>query len=300
MPSTKKRRGKQRRAATRLASTNADLATADALMDGIQLGDDYITHSAVCKIVKRKNPVLVGLLVDKGLLDVLLGFLRQCESVEAGDVQTGIDKKKIKDSANNLFGAKPLWWMALAASTTIDYNRNLLSERKTKMCRIEVAKAIGPIVSCICGSSEVFFKSKEHWSDSLCSFVSLISFIVGTQDSISILLQYNGLIEFLVQSMFFDLYRSDVLSDARITNFDKIFEPAEDIINAFIELCIDENDTRRIRTIATTPVVTCEDDSNISFVVALVNRQKHEVVFCSVNLSMLGVLIKTLSLASSI
>ena len=90
-----------------MASTNADLATADALMDGIQLGDDYITHSAVCKIVKRKNPVLVGLLVDKGLLDVLLGFLRQCENVEVGDVQTGIGGKKIKDSANNLFGAKP-------------------------------------------------------------------------------------------------------------------------------------------------------------------------------------------------
>ena len=179
MPSTKKKRGKERRAATRLASINADIATADALMEGIQLGDDAITHSAVSKIVQRKNPVLAGILVGKGLLDVLLGFLRQCENVEFCDVQTGIDGKKIKDSANNLLGAKPLWWMALTAGTTID--GFLLSEQNTKMCRIKIAKAIGPIVCCICGSSELFFKSKEHWSLSFCSFLSLINVIVGTR-----------------------------------------------------------------------------------------------------------------------
>ena len=172
MPSSKKQRGKQRRAATILASNNADMAAADMLMDGIRRGSYYISYSALSTVVGGKHPTILGRLADNGLLNVLLGFLSQCEQVDINDIRTNIDGRRIIKTVANPLDAvvTPNIWFNLITALLRD--GNLPTAQRTEMCRLQCARAMGPMIRCIC--SEEFFRSTDLWYLSICPFLSLL------------------------------------------------------------------------------------------------------------------------------
>ena len=80
---------------------------------------------------------------------------------------------------------------------------------------VEIAESIGTLARCMCGEQRELFLSNKHWHGALPNFVALVTNLaMKNNDALPILIQYEGLIDFMLQCIFFDDYRPDIVEEA--------------------------------------------------------------------------------------
>ena len=185
MTSSKKKRGKQRKAAKNLAAAiaaNNDSGSGDAVPSSraSSIPDGYATinlsPSQIVALVQKGNKSATEALIlslDKktdmsfeinAVLPSVLGFLQKCEHETFGKVIVGI--------GGDL--SSPSTWIRLLLRTSMS----------KPSCCMQIAENIGPVVRCMCNDSKrLFFKSNKHWRESIVSFVGLIASMVPNDDA---------------------------------------------------------------------------------------------------------------------
>ena len=149
---------------------------------------------------------------------------------------------------------------------------------REESCRVQVAKNIGPLVSCMCNDTKrLFFKSNKHWKEGIMSFVRLISnliYLSGIKKAnvIDPLLEYEGLLASIVQWRFWgEEHRPDIAKELSMVQNDlckDIVELAETITADLIDYSTKFDDSELLTTIGTIPIINKEYDPNcmVSFV----------------------------------
>ena len=171
MASSKKKRGKQRKAAKELATANrrddaaisAGLRAIDNNTSVIGTNNNIMSNSAAAMLtfnaivskIQRADNVTTRFVYDKpppykdsGILSIVFGFLQRCEHETFDEVIAKVGGSL--DTPN-------VWICILAKASSREPN-----------CRMQIAENIGPLVKCMCGDTKrLFFKSSMHWGKSI-------------------------------------------------------------------------------------------------------------------------------------
>ena len=266
MPS-KRERGKQRKAVKILAAGSGNHSITQ-IVAKVRKGDNDATLLLADRSLEESNGILYE---QSGILSTILRFLKRCEDdtfvkvmldVGGGDMRT------------------PKLWVGVLTN----------AEVQEPSCRLHIAQNISPLVRCMCNdTTRLFFKSNEHWVNTIHPFVCLIhNMILHSADNsdkpegkeiIDTLLQYEGLLTSIVQWGFWgEECRPDITNEP----FD-----CTDIVrlgNATLIRLVLSADTKveagreRLEIIGTTPMISKEYDPEctISFVVGLIRQLKIE------------------------
>ena len=287
MTSSKKKRGKQRKAAKNLAAANNISDATTPVVDRIYISSGNTTinlsSSQLVALVKKGNKTATEALIlslDKktdmsfeinAVLPSVLGFLQKCEHETFGKVIVGI--------GGDL--SSPSTWIRLLLRTSMS----------KPSCCMQIAENIGPVVRCMCNDSKrLFFKSNKHWRESIVSFVGLIASMVPNDDAspvekrniIDTLLQYEDFLRSIVQWGFWgEEHRPDIVKELGVeectliaVNLGRritarlVLEEAE-----LIEECLGEEEAKgRLEAIGTAPIVSKEYNPNcmISYVAGMI------------------------------
>lgn len=134
------------------------------------------------------------------LISSVLSFLKRCGKESFDYVCADVGREI----------PSPSIWIAILSG--------MICYVKDSSCTLQIAENIGPLVKCMCDDTTcLFFKSSEHWEDSIVEFVCLIRHIIINvanrvkrgdpviiQKTIDALLQHQGLLNFIVQWCFWD------------------------------------------------------------------------------------------------
>jgi len=197
-------------------------------------------------------------LKDSGVLSVVLFFLQRCEH-ECLDAVVNTNIKSNVQSPS-------IWIRVLQQAVS-----------REESCRVQVAKNIGPLVSCMCNDTKrLFFKSNKHWGEGIMSFVRLIYNLVYLGDKkaevIESLFEYEGLLNSIVQWQFWgEEHRPDIAMELGMVQNDlcqDIAELAEIVTADLIHYSTKFDDSELLTTIGTIPIINKEYDPNcmVSFV----------------------------------
>ena len=168
-------------------------------------------------------------MVDAGLVSVVLGLLNKCREVDIVDIvdtegSFPFNGTMVKSRGELLEGyvSTPTVWvdilLRLAAS------EKSLGINKMRICRVEIANGIKPLVECVCDDTKrELFKSTQHWYDVFLPFVTLVYWLIGrkcdpdyTGDvTIPILIEYKGLLETMVRCIFWAQERPDIMQESQ-------------------------------------------------------------------------------------
>ena len=227
MPSSKKQRGKQRKATAAAADTKLLLLaapTSKQMWMGLRQGDNDITMN-VADVIATGHIDALGRdelirvkrfrqrLLEEGIIQLVLDFLIQCENSEVRCV--------ISNTATPLLD--PSRWLNLLVNITIGNAQvspldDWEEDSENRKIVMHIVRDFGPVVKCMCNTPGEFFKKKKHWYQSAMPFVFLVMNIAGTRDALPILLQYEGLIEFMVQSIYWESHRPDIVEESGIVD----------------------------------------------------------------------------------
>ena len=175
MTSSKKKRGKQRKAANNLAAdiANNNIISGDPIpvvgrlqatagnLQKILHGENFATD-----LLAQTPPgsyerlfTSVGTSFESsGILSAVFNFLQRCEDETFGVVMAIV--------GGDL--ATPSTWIEFITKA---------SELEPS-CRLQIVQNIGPLVKCMCSDTKrVFFKSNKHWREAIMHFVELIWFM---------------------------------------------------------------------------------------------------------------------------
>ena len=305
MTSSKKKRGKQRKAAKLAAASRdgdgrmqpnrsqqqqseLDMSSTDVGMREINRSQrhQFVTsvlngHAGTTKLLAEITPRWYksmaaasdeGLLFENsGILSFMLDALNLCE-VEKFD-------KVMADLGGDL--STPFMWVQVLLS----------ADEFEPSCGLQIAQSIGPLVRCMCADTKrLFFKSNKHWREAILPFVGLIYTMITRcnnesddeeKNIVDTLLQHEGLLRTIVQWGFWEEgYRPDIARELDVYQCSHIVDWGKEITNHLLVYA--ENDeviSRRaciFEWIATTPIVTKDYDSScmISFVVGVIHRLK--------------------------
>ena len=280
MPSSKKQRGKQRKATAAAADTKLLLLaapTSKQMWMGLRQGDNDITRNVAAVIATGHSDALGRdalkcvkrfrqRLLEEGIIQLVLDFLIQCENSEVRCV--------ISNTATPLLD--PSRWLNLLVNITIGNAQvspldDWEEDSENRKIVMHIVRDFGPVVKCMCNTPGEFFKKKKHWYQSAMPFVFLVMNIAGTRDALPILLQYEGLIEFMVQSIYWESHRPDIVEESsrfhtidfqfiadnarkfisRISNLDVC---REDVPDNSVRRCLKAIGTSRIAARSATPV----------------------------------------------
>ena len=222
--SSKKKRGKQRKAAKQHNAT--DSASLEATLDPDQLTVFYTpdgsktyvhpTHHKLAALYVEKADnhttgsmiVLAGeemyrdgigypniSLLQSGIVSTVLNFLGRCEH-ETFD-------KVIAEAGGHVFtpnGAllSNVGWDL--ASPVVWINVLKHAAHIEPKCMLQIAKNIGPLVRCMCADTKrLFFKSNKYWLEGIVRFVELAGCIIlsptkNSNSEVDVLLKHEGLL----------------------------------------------------------------------------------------------------------
>ena len=137
MVSSKKERGKQRRALQKACPSGSN--NEKSIVKSIRNGHREVTWYVANKSVSGLS------FDDSGILSAVLDFLKRCEH-ETFDEVTCTFPYQI------LILATPSSWI----------NVVLMAYLREKTCRVQIAQNIGPLVRCMCADTKrFFFKSRN-------------------------------------------------------------------------------------------------------------------------------------------
>ena len=190
MGSSKKERGKQRKAERKQGQSDSSVSPI-TIVKLIQSGDDFMTRyycSGRCNISRDK----VGM-----ILSSVLGFLRRCENESFKDVLAPLSGD---------LECPSMWINVLYHVGTLQPSYNL-----------QIAQNIGPLVKCMCEDvKRLFFQNNKHWFDTIRLFSGLVLNIISKAKSevIGALLQHEGLLRSIAQWRFWnEENRPDILDE---------------------------------------------------------------------------------------
>ena len=179
MTSSKKQRGKQRKAAKNNAAASTrsphnanfvrmvrrgDNGVTNVLSDRDLLNNEQAVQDITIMLAADYNiSQTISLDVNRVLKDVVpvvLDFLKRCEDETFDNVIANARKRGVGGDL-----VSPVSWV----------NALLTAVSREPNCRIEIAQNIGPLVSCMCADTKrVFFNSKKHWKKAILPFAGLI------------------------------------------------------------------------------------------------------------------------------
>ena len=243
--SSKKKRGKQRKAAKTAAvaaSSNPlgsidpnDLTLFHTQNDAtfyhpthhklaalyVQKGDRKATESMVTLTAgylpfHEINQPNISL-VQSGIVSTVLNFLGRCEHETFNGVMAGAKGHEFTPNGDLIYnvggnlGSPSTWINILTRSVHLEPS-----------CRLQIAENIGPLVRCMCNDmTRLFFKSNEHWSLGIVGFVDLVGHVLNVSNpnsvdekAVNALLKHEGLLTSIVQWGFWgEQNRPDISQD---------------------------------------------------------------------------------------
>jgi len=273
--SSKKKRGKQRKAArNQNVANNNTIATTN----GSGTGSNWLAETLIVQTIKEhiqraNDDATVGLInfpiplnMQRNVLPVILDFLKRCED-ETFDVVLADARTSKTSSTSEAVGGdlvSPSTWIKVLAV-----------EDWEQMFRLEIVQNIGPLVRCMCNDTErLFFKSNKHWREGIAEFVDLIYKIVRTSCNTddpedkkitsALLLQHEGLLSSIVQWGFWKDHRPDIATELDAIHVD-MSQYIKDMGRAATIMLIyhyeDEDDgDERLAAIGSTPIISKEVD----------------------------------------
>ena len=295
--SGKKKRAKERKDAKKRNKEMND-ALVDAHNDIEKGGSAYITcphlierlaKTQLEKVQKGRDEATVALYDSDRLgfsaphvlsirsVPIVLNFLKRCEDESFEQVidSVGGDLKT------------PMHWIEVLAFSVrrLDFD-----------CNLQIAENISPLVGCMCNDTErLFFKSNEHWGESIILFTALIYHLLTKQDNVEhveytkiahSLLNHGGLLRSIVQWGFWDEHRPDIAKEIKAEDLAHIASAGVQITQHLLRGAINNeiehsfsltiSGKSLIEIIATTPIINNEYDSScmISCVAGLIRLMK--------------------------
>ena len=308
MTSSKKKRGKQRKAA-KAAATSNEVGSGGDRINALARGEiappqsyaevinilNGLPHKTIVEMIQNgdnistcalANSYVEGLsLESSGILSIVLDFLKRCEH-ETFDEVTCTFPYQI------LILATPSSWI----------NVVLMAYLREKTCRVQIAQNIGPLVRCMCADTKrFFFKSRKHWGEAIRPFVKLIynmlyvltnernimigeNMVVteGSQEKkkiVETLLKHEGLLASIVQWGFWGEHRPDIKQMLGEEECGLIVDWGRYSVLILVDELGDiwAGDGKRIlEIIATTPIVSKDHNPNcmVSYMAGLICLMK--------------------------
>jgi len=186
---------------------------------------------------------------------------------------------------------------------TMNFLANVMQDDANPF-RLQVASSIGPLISCMVNVVDrEYFKSSNHWHMTLKGFIYLIGNLLFSEvvheETMQVLLEHQGLFDFLVQSMFFGAYRPDIVDESKqfisdaprevFTSGDSFFDisvGAARAVDRVLEQYNEQTDEGKneLYKIATMPVVSkaCDPDCKTLVIFGLIDLIKRYTNLSSV------------------
>lgn len=286
MPSAKKKRAKERKAkaATSRAMPSPKLPfklPPKQIIEQISKAK-FQPAMAVAELLNPSSEAdskFMQLLINEGLIRVTLGLLNRCQNEYFDDVVAGGDVNS------------PVLWITILGEV-LGYGVKYA---------VEIASGISPLIICMsdCKTREMF-KSKMHWYECIGDIISLIKKLVCVKKAVGILFECEGLLDLLIQSIFWKSHRPDIILENEKYNrvrqnddFSKIIEPALVSVEAMLQYGPGEFGSkwnRRLKAIGTTSIVNVQD-SDVIFISGLIDLLKHSDSLSSIHRNMAGFVI---------
>jgi len=210
----------------------------------------------------------------------ILSFLNRCEKETFSYVSADVGREIPSPS---------IWITILLGVVHYDENEDSNSS-------LQIAENIGPLARCMCADTKcLFFKSNEHWEDSIVEFADLVrTIIINTsirergnpvikQKTVDALLQHPGLLSSVVQWCFWDNeHRPDIWLKLGAENCTKIVDFSRAALESLIlseairaqtqGQQVAEYGKRWLKQLGATPIVSKKHDPscNVSCVAGLI------------------------------
>lgn len=259
------------------------------VVEEIRQGKDFPTQAAV--LLSGEAPADLryrAKLVDAGLVSCVLERLSHCLDADFLEL--------LSPTGGDL--AFPSIWVNVLLNTTA--RNHLPSRPQMDLIRMEIAKNIGPLVHCLTKTRK-FFRNEKNWYNSILVFIALLQNLVLTPSTIPILISYQEgtLLEFLIQSIFWETHRPDLVQESKKYGtlcypdmFTQIRRSASEAVQEFADVEIQQvradsgfymvvsaPGKRRLKRMAQTKIVSGSYDPNckITFNVGLVGLLKEQI-----------------------
>ena len=214
-------------------------------------------------------------LVEAGLLTTVLQLLERCHGEKFSDVL-----------GRNGDLPNPGVWLSVLLNSILETG---VPNKETLLnSRMEIARGIGPVVRCMIDDRQrMFFDEKKYWwqGPSIVSFFGILENLTYSLETVPVLVEYEGLTEFLVQSIFWESHRPDIVADTHKyasfippDTFRIIQESAIAVLYAFVNVgedgCSDEEpkfsdeEAKKMKRMASTKIVSelYNPDCKVTFV----------------------------------
>lgn len=241
----KKNKGKKKRDAQRppvdgppAPSAGLGSRPEQAIVEGVRGGDLLLTVTAEVELDKANDDGSQNSsrwLIEDGLIEALLGLLERCKDEEfdsvLADVGNGSRECLLFRSStwflsfsnailSTITGIKewedslttPSWWVMLLAKTIA--SSSALDGEKMDECRLRIASGIEQLVECMVGAKREFYKSNKHWHCGIADFMDLLANLAQTKGAVNALLKYDGILDLLVQCLFWEEHRKDIVEES--------------------------------------------------------------------------------------
>ena len=137
-------------------------------------------------------------------------------------------------------------------------------------CRLHIAKYIGPLVGCMCNDIErLFFKSGEHWRESIIPFIQLISDMIISSTDWKVentLFKHERLLASIVQWSFWaEEHRPDIVEVLGVEKCAEIVTLWREIVGKLVKIAADNPSAQNgqlLSRIGCIPVISKDYDPN--------------------------------------
>ena len=293
---SKRERAKQRKAAAAAKSTttsnNAEVVGPSVRQDSRQIIKllNRMPTTKIVGLVKKGDRITTTALSEciikgisykkSGVLSAVLGLLQRCQYETFDEVMS--------DVGGDL--NKPHFWVDIVVE----------AEDMDSSCHLQIAQNIGPLVECMCDDmTRTFFKSNQHWRDTILPFVGLIynllrSSTITTYEQtdeqkqvLGTLLQYEGLLTSIIQWGFWG-NRRDIAEELEGEDCTSIIEIGVSSAKLVVAIAARANDTsagmrpedgkKLLFKLGTTPIVNKEYDPAcmVSFAAGFARQMKKQ------------------------
>ena len=169
MPSSKKQRGRQRKAAANNAAVEACDGIEERERDHSRRMLKQFFNDIIKRLRRGENDATLTVqalfgenkynadldesrkyVIDSGLVDVVLSLLKRCESSEFQDI--------VKDAEVPI--SCPSKWLGILVNIS---GCDVLSDDILLSIRMQIAREFGPVVKCMCRTARKFFHNTEYW-----------------------------------------------------------------------------------------------------------------------------------------
>ena len=297
--SSKKKRGKQRKAAKQKTSAGITCYTHpsnELSIISTQSDRTYILphqHKLAALFVQRGDAATTVVmeeltdedvmydgitrpnisLVRSGILSTVLNFLKRCEDETfdlvmagaRGDVFAPTNGTIISNIGGDMDNPS-IWIRVLLKAVELEPS-----------CMLKIAENIGPLIKCFF-TERLFFKSKRHWLEGIVRFVELIDMIVNPEtpkwDSkvVDILLQHEGFLTSIVQCGFWKDHRPDIVNELGNEDCTYVASMGRCITKDLLR----NSDDGSVAVIGSTPIVSKDYDPScmVSYTAGLICQTK--------------------------